>query len=127
MTDWWATMNNDNDEPSSENLSSLVKSQNDVYMVTPNAKHQKNNIDEQYRKGVLKLSELQRNAKNILKFIMLSPTFRKIHNIIEFPYFNNQNWFETNEEEVAVIPNNIQNIFKEKYNDNIPNYDLKET
>ncbi|MDY0277577.1 MAG: glycoside hydrolase family 3 N-terminal domain-containing protein, partial [Acholeplasma sp.] len=91
MTDWWAQMNIDNDEPSKENTMAMVRAQNDLYMVVPNVREHKHNLVTEYQKGNITLGEIQRTAKNVLKLII------KMSNR-SGKDFNNQinKWFETN-------------------------------
>src|SRR5690554_3903738 len=72
---------NANDESSKENIKAMVRAQNDLYMVTPNALEFKNNLVDEFNKGNIAKSELQRNAKNILNFVLNSLTFRNKHNL----------------------------------------------
>lgn len=126
MTDWWASMNNETDESSKQNLKSMIKAQNDLYMVTPNVKEFNNNILEELNKGTLKLSELQRVARNILSFILKSQSFRNKYNIDNKVNKDVNNWFKTNKKEIDININAIKTTYKEKFN-NINNYDLIET
>ena len=128
MTDWWAMMNDDQGEPSKENFKALVKSQNDLYMVVPNAKEYKSNLLESIEKGEVKLSELQRNAKNILKFAMKSLTFRNDNNIKTFNKKIVNKWFYTNEESIIVDSNKIKTTYTKTFDNNLSNeFDLVET
>lgn len=79
MTDWWANINDEGKFPSRSNKRAMAAAQNDVYMVVKNAisNSRHDNIAKSLKKGTLTIAELQRNAKNILTFIMQSTTFRK--------------------------------------------------
>lgn len=119
MTDWWAQMNNDNDLPSKENIASMVRSQNDLYKVVPNVLEASNNIDQSLNDGALHISELQRNAKNILSFIVRSASFKKAHKLfkidlpkLKYPYLNDS----------------IQTSYEDQINEkDISTFDLVET
>ncbi|HHT97015.1 MAG TPA: beta-glucosidase [Clostridiales bacterium] len=81
MTDWWAKMNDvvEGGEPSAADTRSMVRAQNDLYMVNNNNGAEINsgndNTTEALEKGDLTTAELQRSAINICKFIMTSPVF----------------------------------------------------
>ncbi len=77
MTDWWAKCNCKGELGTKENLKALVRSQNDVYMVCDSAELKPNNILEGLAEGYITLGELQRNAKNILNYVISSNTFQK--------------------------------------------------
>ncbi len=77
MTDWWANANSKNGAGSIDNLKEMVRAQNDIYMVNLNAQYKKNNIKEGLDEGYIVLSDLQRCAKNLLRYIINSPTFIK--------------------------------------------------
>lgn len=75
MTDWWAKANVEGEEPSRENKASMVASQNDLYMcVSDSVSNPENdNVKAKLIEGEITRSELQRNAANILRFLMRSP------------------------------------------------------
>ncbi|MEE1187338.1 MAG: glycoside hydrolase family 3 C-terminal domain-containing protein [Acutalibacteraceae bacterium] len=64
-------------EGAKENLKALVRAQNDVYMVCESAENKSHNILEGLKEGYIVRSDLQRCAKNLLRYIMTSPTFLK--------------------------------------------------
>ncbi|WP_305767617.1 glycoside hydrolase family 3 protein [Candidatus Epulonipiscium viviparus] len=74
MTDWWAKMNDciDGGEGTRQNVSSMVRAQNDLYMVVGNfgagSNISQDNIPEDLASGKLSIAQLQRSAKNICKF-----------------------------------------------------------
>lgn len=84
MTDWWAMMNNEGKEGSKENLSALVKAQNDIYMVCDSAENHADNLKESLDNGILTLGELQRNAKNICRVIMDLPVYKNKSNFYTY-------------------------------------------
>ncbi|OPJ65275.1 glycoside hydrolase family 3 C-terminal domain-containing protein [Clostridium oryzae] len=81
MTDWWAKMNDvvTGGEASTKNTDSMVRAQNDLYMVVNNYGAEINSGDDNtiasLKKGHLKRGELQRCAINICNFIMQAPVF----------------------------------------------------
>lgn len=81
MTDWWAKMNDVEEagEASVNDVRSMVRSQNDLYMVINNNGAEINsgddNTKESLENGTLTVGELQRCAINICEFIMESPVF----------------------------------------------------
>ena len=72
MTDWWTYYNDDNAPENTTNKKALVRSQNDLSMCVNCAKTHDDNIMESYNSGDLTLYEMQRNAKNILQFLIES-------------------------------------------------------
>lgn len=70
MTDWWPKLSDDNGE--CKNLKDMVRAQNDVYMVTNDALTHNDNLAASLENGELTRAELQRNAMNLLRFIMNS-------------------------------------------------------
>lgn len=77
MTDWWARSNVEGEEGEVSNLKAMVRAQNDVFMVCRSAADNNDNIMQGLDEGFITRGELQRNAKNILRYIMKSPTFTK--------------------------------------------------
>jgi len=81
MTDWWARMNDviDGGPSDTRNTNSMVRSQNDLYMVVINYGADSNaaedNTLESLENGTLTRGELQRSAMNICEFIMNAPVF----------------------------------------------------
>ncbi|MGB4659701.1 MAG: glycoside hydrolase family 3 C-terminal domain-containing protein [Mobilitalea sp.] len=81
MTDWWAKMNDVElgGEGSMQDLRSMVRAQNDLYMVVSNNGAEVNaaqdNILESLENGSLTIGELQRSAINICRFLLKSPAF----------------------------------------------------
>lgn len=75
MTDWWADINDEGGEPSVRNTAAMVRSQNDVYMVTQDAEKNSNgdNLEESLQNGALKRADLVRCAGNILRVLMRLP------------------------------------------------------
>lgn len=77
MTDWWAQINDENQKPSRDNLSAMVRSQNDLYMVVQDAVNYSDNLSASLAEGRLTRGELIRNAANICYFLMHSPAIER--------------------------------------------------
>lgn len=83
MTDWWAKMNDvaEGGEASWKLTSSMVRSQNDLFMVVNNNGAEINSMDddtlEALENGKLTVGELQRCAKNICRFILNAPVMKR--------------------------------------------------
>jgi beta-glucosidase len=77
MTDWWAKANDEGEEGTKENLKAMAKSQNDIYMVCADAATKKDNLMDSLASGELTRGELQRNAMNLLRYIMKTHTFER--------------------------------------------------
>lgn len=72
MTDWWADINERGCRQRKNNFAAMSMAQNDVYMVCSDSEKNDDNTLEYLEKGILKRSELQRNAANICRFLMNS-------------------------------------------------------
>lgn len=77
MTDWWADLNDEGGPASTDNLAAMVRSQNDVYMVTKDSLTNRDNLMESLKKGVLKRGALLRCAGNICRMLMKSPVMER--------------------------------------------------
>lgn len=73
MTDWWAEINEDGTEPSQDHLTSMIKAQNDVFMVTEDTTTHLGDLKEHLADGTLSRGELARSAANICNVLMRSP------------------------------------------------------
>ena len=78
MTDWWAEMNDEGQEPSIQNLAAMVRSQNDIFMVVPDTEKHMGNLKERLEAGTLTRAELQRSAVNILDALLKAPAMERI-------------------------------------------------
>ena len=89
MTDWWAGGNDIEGEPGRKsNLKAMVRAQNDIFMVCPVAEENGDDIMKGLNEGFITIGQLQRNAKNILRYILRSPTYAKFaHNGYKRPHF----------------------------------------
>lgn len=68
MTDWWAKISEDDgSEANTKNTTAMIRSQNDVYMVTSGSAENGNddNAEEGLTKGLITRGELLRNAANV--------------------------------------------------------------
>ena len=76
MTDWWAKANYEGHGPEVSVKAPMIAAQNDLYMVVNDAKANPENddVEEMLRAGKITLGELQRNASNILRFLIKSPS-----------------------------------------------------
>lgn len=80
MTDWWAKMNDDQEEATRQNIKAMIKAQGDLYMVVVDAKNNsmKDNSMASFENGSLKKSEAQFVAKNIVSFLLQSHTYHQL-------------------------------------------------
>lgn len=85
MTDWWATANWEGEDTDKTNRAPMVLAQNDIYMVCSDAEKELalDNVEEILEQGVIQRSDLQRNAKNILKFILQSQALLRMNGLVE--------------------------------------------
>ena len=73
MTDWWANPKDAiTGERSRYTLAEMVRAQNDLFMVVPDAAAYRDNIVARINDGTLTLGELQRCARNIFRVILAS-------------------------------------------------------
>lgn len=78
MTDWWPMIDNlQTGVAGNENISAMIKAQNDIYMVVPSATAHIDDLKESLDKGALTIAELQRCVKNILSFVLKSNAFAR--------------------------------------------------
>lgn len=83
MTDWWAHLNDRNKAPDKTNFASMVRAQNDVYMVCSDSATHNDNILAALADGTLIRSELQRNAANICRFLLQSNAMKRLAGIAD--------------------------------------------
>ena len=77
MTDWWAHITNLDGTTSTNDFASMVKCQNDIYMVMENAKTNKDNLMESLKNGYLTRAELQLCASRICEFAMYTHAYER--------------------------------------------------
>src|SRR5690606_30756659 len=84
MTDWWAKGNDEGEPADKKNIAAMVRSQNDLYMVTKDAKKNTNedNAKEGLASGRVTIGEYQRSAMNICKVLMKLPVFIRARGIV---------------------------------------------
>ncbi len=77
MTDWGTTMDDPNNGSDlNSNLATMIKAQNDIYMVKGDSALCEDDQLESLKNGYLTLGELQRSVKNLLIFTMQTYAFR---------------------------------------------------
>lgn len=107
MTDWWARMNREIGNSSTtasgvQYLACMVKSQNDLYMVTPDSStpsagntSTKLDMEERLENKYITRAELQRSAVNICNYLLKSQAFARLYDLDFEPYFEEGDaWFE---------------------------------
>ncbi len=79
MTDWWAMGSEEDGEPSTTKVASMVRAQNDLFMVTNCAGENSGEDDsaESLRLGKVTRAEYQRSAMNICRYLMRTPAFQR--------------------------------------------------
>ena len=84
MTDWWAFGSDDGTEPSTRKVASMIRAQNDLFMVmnTPALNSGEDDSAESLREGRVTRAEYQRSAKNICRFILDTPAFARSRGIV---------------------------------------------
>ena len=78
MTDWWANINERGCEPTRNNFAAMARAQNDVYMVCADSSDNEDTTAESLENGTLTRAELQRNAKNILTFLLKTNALKRL-------------------------------------------------
>ena len=77
MTDWWANINRRGQDADKTDFAAMAMAQNDLYMVCADGGKNGDNTLESLENGDLKRCELQRNAKNICKFLLGTNAFKR--------------------------------------------------
>ncbi len=78
MTDWWANLNRRGKAPDKSDLAAMAMAQNDVYMVTADGAECRDNTLKSLEQGELTRGELQRNAMNILRFLLQTHALKRM-------------------------------------------------
>ena len=78
MTDWWANVNVRGGAPGRSLYAPMAAAQNDVYMVCSDCTSEDEGIKAALADGSLTRAELQRNAKNILSFILGTNAMKRL-------------------------------------------------
>lgn len=83
MTDWWAKINDEGEEPRINNFAAMAKAQDDLYMVCTDASinDSDDNTLSSLKAGTLTRGELQRNAANICGFLMNTHALERMEGI----------------------------------------------
>ena len=83
MSDWWAKGNDKGEEGTVQNVAAMVRSQNDLFMVTADALNNSggDNSLESLKKGTVTRGEYQRSAANICNFLLESPAWLRMQEI----------------------------------------------
>ena len=105
MTDWWARMNDDAEDPVSiRKTPYMIRSQNDLFMVVQDAASNPLNdmSQEGLENGTITRGELLRNAENIVKVLMRSPAGKRV--IDDEPEFEIKNAPKVEEVEKNIMP-----------------------
>ncbi len=77
MTDWWAHITSLDGTTSTSDFASMVKAQNDIYMVMENAKNNNDNLMASLQNGYLTRGELQVCASRICEFAMHTHAYER--------------------------------------------------
>ena len=77
MTDWWAHITHLDGTTSTKDFASMVKCQNDIYMVMENAKTNDDNLMESLANGYLTRGELQLCASRICEIAMNTHAYER--------------------------------------------------
>ena len=77
MTDWWANISRRGGEPDKKDFAAMTIAQNDLYMVCAEGGKNNDNTLESLSNGDLLRCEIQRNAKNILSFVLKSNAMKR--------------------------------------------------
>lgn len=80
MSDWWAEANYPGNAPACTIKAPMAAAQNDIYMCVRNSLEnpEQDDMAAQLAAGYLTRGELQRNAGNILRFILRSPAILRL-------------------------------------------------
>ena len=80
MTDWWARGNDAGEAGDRGNMASLIRAQNDLYMVAADAEGNSNhdNSAEALAAGKVTRQEYLRSAENICRFLLESPALLRL-------------------------------------------------
>lgn len=78
MTDWWANLNRRGQAPDKSDFAAMAMAQNDVYMVTADGAECHDNTLDSLNSGELTRGELQRNAMNVLRFLLNTHALKRM-------------------------------------------------
>ena len=77
MTDWWAHITNLDKSTSTSDFASMVKAQNDIYMVMENAKNNNDNLKASLESGYITRGEVQVCAKRVCELAMNTHAYER--------------------------------------------------
>lgn len=88
MSDWWAKGNEEGTPGEGWEVAAMVRSQNDLYMVTEDAvaNTRQDNLEVSAGTDKLTIGEMQRCAMNLLQVLMDSPAMDRLHGREEAGY-----------------------------------------
>ncbi len=78
MTDWWANLNRRGTPPDKSDFAAMAMAQNDVYMVTADGAACHDDTLTSLESGELTRGELQRNAMNVLRFLLSTHALKRM-------------------------------------------------
>ena len=78
MTDWWANINERGKAPDRNLFASMVRAQNDVYMVCADSADHEDDLTKALENGTLTRAELQRSAANICRFLLHTHALKRL-------------------------------------------------
>ncbi len=81
MTDWWAQVNDESKGPSRSDFASMVRAQNDLYMVCPDSSKNLHgdNLQAELTAGTLTRAELLRAADNIISWLKGTHAWQRLN------------------------------------------------
>ena len=78
MSDWWAKISGDDGKGCTTNLRAMVRAQNDVYMVTPDAETRQDNLAVSLEDGTVTRAQLGVCAEHICRYALGSLSFKAL-------------------------------------------------
>ncbi len=105
MTDWCAKISDEENAPNTTNFASMIRSQNDVYMVVSDASvnaHGDNTLAS-LEDGSLSREEMLRNADNIISFLLKSRAYKRLKGEAEPVEIINRNGSQKEEAAQEVV------------------------
>ncbi len=107
MTDWWPLITDPRDNSfRGNNRATMLKAQNDIYMVNSDATLTQDDVASSLESGYLTLGELQRCAKNIVKFALNTNAFgREVDADLTLFTCNEEVVYTTQDVEGEIVPN----------------------
>lgn len=80
MTDWWAEINAEGGEPNGTDFATMLKAENDLYMVCPEGSKNLSgdNMLTSIENGSLSIRTIRRTAYNVLSFALKTPAYMRV-------------------------------------------------